>query len=110
LIGSHATSRSLPDGGYHGVYKPFYTKEHSLVLGPNDKPKVFREAYEAETMAWRECKRVEREHLNYLRADPTQTKEAGRWYDRNTRMRAQAKAANADRAESVFRVREAVSQ
>ena len=108
MIGSFATSRALPDGGYHGVYKPFYTKEESFVMLDDEHKRVFRDKWEAEAVAWRQCKWVEREHLRYLRADPQQIKEAGRWYDKNTRMKAQAKDKSEWRAtaEAVFKRKE----
>lgn len=103
MIGSFATSRALPDGGYYGVYTPFYTKEESFVMATEDKKRVFRDRWEAEAIAWRECKKVERDRLHYLRLDRTQIQEAGRWYDRNTRMRAQSMKIIADQAENLFR-------
>lgn len=85
MIGSHATSRALPDGGYHGVYKPFWTKEHSFVLDAKGNKKVFREAYEAEAHAWRTCKRVERERLDSLRLDPTQIQDIPKFHEARSR-------------------------
>jgi hypothetical protein len=103
MIGSHATSRSLPDGGYHGIYKPFWTKDQSIVTDADGNKLVFRDKWEAEATAWRECKKVEHDRLNALRADPTQIQDAGRWYDRNTRMRAQSQNAITQTAEAVFK-------
>lgn len=85
MIGSHGTSRALPDGGYHGVYKPFWTKEHAFVLDAKGNKKVFRDAYEAETHAWRTCKRVERERLNALRLDPTQLQDIPKFHEARSR-------------------------
>lgn len=106
MIGSNAYARALPDGGYHGVYKPFYTKEESFVMTTEDKKRVFRDKWEAEAMAWRQCKWVERQHLQNLRADAKQIKDAGRWYNKNTRMKVRAKDDQLAQVKAFFKPKE----